>query len=137
LAIAAISKKRRERIMVKKTILVAVLLAAGLAVVQAQNTAPENKDASYAAFRRGYSAQRGGDYDTAIAEFTEAIRLDPNFTAAYFDRGYSYCKKGDWDRAIADFEAALRLMPDRDSIRETLENARRQQAPTSLMFEWR
>ena len=55
------------------------------------------------------SEERKAMYDRAIADFTQAIRLDPNDTKAYTERGSAYNAKGDNDRAIADFTQALRL----------------------------
>ena len=55
------------------------------------------------AFKRGISYAKKGDYDKAIADYTEAIRLDPKDAAAYYNRGTSYAHKGDYDKAIADY----------------------------------
>ena len=52
-----------------------------------------------------------GDYDRAIADLEQAIRLDPKDTEAYIRRGNAYNHKGDYDRAIADLEHAVRLDP--------------------------
>ena len=60
---------------------------------------------------KGESAQKNGDLDLAIANFSEAIRLDPKFTLAYNNRGLAYCMKGKLDNAIADFSEAIRLDP--------------------------
>jgi tetratricopeptide (TPR) repeat protein len=51
-----------------------------------------------------------GDYDRAIADYDEAIRLAPraNFLT---NRGDAYNQKRDYDRAIADYDRALRLNP--------------------------
>jgi tetratricopeptide (TPR) repeat protein len=49
------------------------------------------------------------DLDRAIADFNEAIRLDPNFADAYNNRGNAYRVKRNFDLAIADFDAAIRL----------------------------
>jgi tetratricopeptide (TPR) repeat protein len=62
-------------------------------------------------YNRGKSYYDKKDYDRAIADFTEAIRLDPRYVAAYNDRGVSYRNKGDYDRAIADYTEAIRLNP--------------------------
>ncbi|MDR1252107.1 MAG: tetratricopeptide repeat protein [Treponema sp.] len=53
-----------------------------------------------------------GDYDRAIADYTQAIRLDPNFAEAYFNRGDAFDEKGDYDTAIADYTQAIRLDPN-------------------------
>jgi tetratricopeptide (TPR) repeat protein len=60
-------------------------------------------------YNRGIAYRDKGDTDSAIADFTEAIRLDPNYKHAYENRGTAYQKKGDNDRAIADFTEAIRL----------------------------
>ena len=47
----------------------------------------------------------------AIADYTEAIRLNPKFAEAYCKRGYAYGNKGVYDKAIADCTKAIRLNP--------------------------
>ena len=47
---------------------------------------------------RGFSHAEKGDHDKAIADFTEAIRLDPKDATAYNNRGASYAEKGDHDK---------------------------------------
>ena len=62
---------------------------------------------------------RKGDYDRAIADCTEAIRLDlrrtslvhPAAALTFTTRGWAYAAKGEYDRAIADFSEAVRLSP--------------------------
>jgi tetratricopeptide (TPR) repeat protein len=61
------------------------------------------------AYERGVDAIRGQDYDHAIAEFSEVIRLEPKYADAYINRGASYAHKGDWVKAIADCNEAIRL----------------------------
>lgn len=51
------------------------------------------------------------DYDRAIAEYTQAIRIFPNYTSPHDGRGSSYLQKGDLDRAIADYSEAIRINP--------------------------
>jgi tetratricopeptide (TPR) repeat protein len=51
-------------------------------------------------------------YDRAIADFTEALRLDGNNAVIYRERGNTYSNKGDYDKAIADFNQAIRLNPN-------------------------
>ena len=52
-----------------------------------------------------------GQYNSAIVDFDEAIRLDPQHAVAFSDRGAAYDAKKDYDRAIADYSEAIRLVP--------------------------
>jgi lipoprotein NlpI len=52
-----------------------------------------------------------GDYDRAIADCTEAIRLDPKYAFAYNNRCFANALKGDYDRAIVDCTEAIQLDP--------------------------
>ena len=60
---------------------------------------------------RGIAYHDKGDNDRAIADYDEAIRLDPKFARAFINRGNAYRDKGDNDRAIADYNEAIRLDP--------------------------
>jgi lipoprotein NlpI len=51
------------------------------------------------------------DYDRAMQDCNEAIRIDPANVNALIGRGAAYGGKGDADRAIADFNEATRLDP--------------------------
>ena len=68
-------------------------------------------------YNRGVEYDNQGDHDRAIADYTEAMRLDPrnggsaDIGGAYNDRGDAYQAKGDYDRAIADYNEAIRLNP--------------------------
>jgi tetratricopeptide (TPR) repeat protein len=62
-------------------------------------------------FSRGSCHLTNGDNAKAIAECTEAIRLNPKYFEAYLTRGCAYDAKGDYDKAIADCSAAIRLNP--------------------------
>ena len=61
---------------------------------------------------RGNKFDNDKEYDEAIHCFTEAIRLDPDYSAAYFNRGNERRKKSDLDGAIKDYTEAIRLKPD-------------------------
>ena len=61
--------------------------------------------------RRGYAYLKKGDHDRAIADYTEAIRLDPSNASAFTNRASAYDAKRDIDRAIADYTQAIKLNP--------------------------
>jgi tetratricopeptide (TPR) repeat protein len=50
--------------------------------------------------------------DTAIAEFTTAVRRDPNSSCSYFNRGLAYEHKGSLKQAYRDYSSAIRLSPN-------------------------
>jgi len=49
------------------------------------------------------------NYDAAIREFTEAIRLRPNLATFYNNRSFAYRAKGDTARENADAAKAREL----------------------------
>ncbi len=61
-----------------------------------------------------YAAKQ--DYERAIADFNEAIRLDPKSAVTFHFRGLAYAAKQDYDRAIADYDEAIRLDPKSATI---------------------
>ncbi len=65
---------------------------------------------------RGNAYYNKKDYDGAIADYNEAIRLDPSqaltyHVLAYVNRARLYFDKEDYDRAIADYSEAIKLDP--------------------------
>ena len=48
----------------------------------------------------------------AMADFTEAIRLDPNNAVAYNERGTAFHQSAEYNRALEDLNQAIRLNPD-------------------------
>ena len=60
---------------------------------------------------RGVAYRLKGDHERAIADYAQAIRLNPKFAAAFNNRGVAYDHKGDFDRAIADYDQAIKLKP--------------------------
>ena len=69
------------------------------------------KDLAWAYTNRGSVYDYKKDFDHAIADLTEAIRLDPDATVAYQDRAASYRNTGQYTRALDDLNHALRLAP--------------------------
>ena len=50
----------------------------------------------------------------AIADYTNAIELDPNLADAYYDRGISFYELECFDESITDLTRAIDLNPDAD-----------------------
>jgi tetratricopeptide (TPR) repeat protein len=65
--------------------------------------------AAYA--NRGNAYLNRGNYDRAIEDYNEEIRLSPKYEPGFNARGLAYLRKGRLDRAIEDFNAALSLNP--------------------------
>ncbi|HEX2726211.1 MAG TPA: tetratricopeptide repeat protein, partial [Beijerinckiaceae bacterium] len=78
--------------------LVAILSSGGVAMAAERRDQADAASASIY-FDRGYAHSLKDDFDRAIADFTEAIRLDPKYISALFSRGVTYYNKGDFDRA--------------------------------------
>ena len=62
---------------------------------------------------RGLTKALAGEFDTAIDDFTEAIKFDPNCADAYYNRGWCRYEKGDADPAIEDFSKAIKIDANR------------------------
>jgi tetratricopeptide (TPR) repeat protein len=61
---------------------------------------------------RGIAYRDTREYDRAIQDLDEAIRLDPNYARAFGNRGIAYGRKGQDDLALQDFDQAIRLDPN-------------------------
>ncbi len=61
------------------------------------------------------------DWDGAMADATEAIRLNPDDANAYYNRAVARENKGDVDEAIADYTRGRDLAPDDPSYDEALQ----------------
>src|SRR5204863_8828541 len=69
----------------------------------------------------GYFAKK--DYERAILDYDEALRLNASKSNAYINRGLSYYRKGNYDRAIADYGQALRFNPGDAATHDARGNA--------------
>src|ERR1700740_1708386 len=58
---------------------------------------------------RAVAYRRKGQYDRALQDYEQAIRLNPNNANAYNNRGIIYRIKGEYGRAIADYDEAIWL----------------------------
>jgi tetratricopeptide (TPR) repeat protein len=77
----------------------------------AEDPSESDKVRGIAYVGRGLAWQQKGIRDTAMRDFSEAIRLNPNDSLAFSNRGILWRELNDVDRAIADFTEAIRLDP--------------------------
>ncbi|RWD63339.1 tetratricopeptide repeat protein [Mesorhizobium sp.] len=84
-------------------------IAACTAIAEDVTQAQRQRIKAY--FYRGSARDDREDWDGAIADYSQAIALDPKATSALFNRGTDWSNKGDYDRAIADFNIVISLEP--------------------------
>ena len=58
---------------------------------------------------RGNVFNNNRQYDRAIEDYNEAVRLDPKFAQAFMDRGVAHYFKGEYVGAVKDYDAAIAL----------------------------
>ena len=75
------------------------------------NYLKSNPDSSVAYNLRGFAWNDKGEYDNAIIDYTEVIRLDSTYASAFNFRGVAWDSKGEYGNAIKDFNEAIRLDP--------------------------
>ncbi|MFM9265254.1 tetratricopeptide repeat protein [Tychonema sp. BBK16] len=90
----------------------------------------EELDTAEALFNSGFAKSEAGDIPGAIADYTAAIRLNPNYAKAYNKRGIIHGRNlKDYPAAKADFDRAIAINPNygdayynRARVREFLED---------------
>src|SRR5262245_32652339 len=79
-------------------------------IIQSPQETPLKKAIAHRNRGNAYSEMR--DYNSAMADYDEAIKLDVKFADAYFQRGLTwYYGFGNTTRAITDYSEAIRLDP--------------------------
>ena len=76
------------------------------AIVNYSQAIPNDAEAY---FNSGLSKYKVGDYQGAIVDFNQAIRLNPNYAEAYNHRGITKATLGDYQGAIVDYNKAIEL----------------------------
>ncbi|GJL79895.1 MAG: hypothetical protein NPINA01_28840 [Nitrospinaceae bacterium] len=76
---------------------------------------------------RGISYFKNSQYDQAIADYSKAISLKPDYAEAHHNRGLAYEYQQEYDQALSNFDEAINLNPEfshayvsRGSLFETL-----------------
>ena len=63
-------------------------------------------------FNRATAYSKNGDFERAVADYSQVIGYYPKNMYAYFCRGFAYFRSGKLDRAIADYTQAIQLNPN-------------------------
>jgi len=75
--------------------------------------APDMGEVEAAAlYDRANGQARDGNYESAIAQYDELIRIQPHNANAFNNRGAAHQALGRLDQAFADFDRAISLKPD-------------------------
>jgi lipoprotein NlpI len=85
-------------------------IAGCAAAIALSPTGSENN--AVALFYRGDAHLANGATEPAIRDYSEAIRIKPDFAEALNNRGNAYDDAGDRERAIKDYDDAIRIRPD-------------------------
>jgi len=60
---------------------------------------------------RGMAHANRQDYESALADYNAAIKIDPNLAVAYHNRGRIWHHRRKFDIAVADYDLAIALNP--------------------------
>jgi tetratricopeptide (TPR) repeat protein len=69
-------------------------------------------EAIKAAFDEGVAASKAGDYDGALAKFSQAATLLPGCYDCYYNIGFAYSQKKEYDKAEEAFKKAIEMKAD-------------------------
>ncbi|MEY9135712.1 tetratricopeptide (TPR) repeat protein [Bradyrhizobium diazoefficiens] len=94
----------------------AALLASGLCAAAAdactaaiKSGSLQGHDLAVLYLNRGFLASRANDFDKAIQDYGEAIKVDPQYANAFSNRCAVYVRKREFNRAIEDCDNAINL----------------------------
>ena len=66
----------------------------------------------FAHYQLGLAAAKASDWGTAVAGFTKAVELKPDFAYAHYYAGLAYQRQRQLPKTAEHFDAFLRLAPD-------------------------
>src|SRR4051794_15123483 len=87
-------------------------IAGCTAVLAAKKLTDNARKAAY--YLRGNAYGEMHVYDRAIADYSAAIKIDPNYAGAYRGRGEAHYQRREYDLAIADDSVYIKMDPNGD-----------------------
>src|SRR5579871_708824 len=93
-------------------------IAACTEIIQKNPGATKKLGLAY--FLRGNAYQAKEDYEHAIADYDESLRLVPGIMIVVKSRGMAHARKGDNDQSIEDLEQVLRVKGNDPQVTEVL-----------------
>jgi tetratricopeptide (TPR) repeat protein len=84
----------------------------GRAVELARRAVEADGGNAFAQYQLGLSASKAGDFGTAVAAFTRASELKPDFAYAHYYAALAYQRNRQLPKTAEHFDAFLRLAPD-------------------------
>ncbi len=67
-------------------------------------------------FRKGNAKKNYQQFEEALADYTEAIKINPDYIDAYHNRTDIYEMRGDFSDAIGDYNVLARLTPNDPTV---------------------
>jgi tetratricopeptide (TPR) repeat protein len=72
----------------------------------------DRRDRANAFYYRALAYQKKKEWDYAIADFSTALRLEPESAACLRERGFAYFRKNAFEQALKDLDETIRRQPD-------------------------
>lgn len=85
---------------------------AGRAVQLARQAIEADGGNPFAQYQLGLAASKAGDWGAAVAAFTKAVELKPDFAYAHYYAALAYQRQRQLPKTAEHFDAFLRLAPD-------------------------
>ncbi len=78
-----------------------------------------------------------GEYEKALADFSDAVRLEPTNPDYYFKRGLAYEALGNFEKASESFAAAIEFNNEHAAAYRHLSDTMQQLGRTDLATQYR
>src|SRR6185503_7366677 len=92
-----------------RKLLLPILILLAFAVATAQ---PKQPVTAQNYFEAGVAAQRAGETEKALAQYLQALKLEPKHFGATVNSGVCYLILEKYESAVSAFQAAARIKPD-------------------------